>query len=80
MGLEVFEKSLGLDPNDPIVTFVLFIGTSATLWYRCCFLFFFYFLFASYVSYITSFFRGVRIGVSKAYFPKGVGRTSGFYD
>ncbi|XP_058181721.1 calcium sensing receptor, chloroplastic isoform X2 [Rhododendron vialii] len=32
MGLEVFEKSLGLDPNDPIVTFVLFIGTSATLW------------------------------------------------
>ncbi|KAI8537264.1 hypothetical protein RHMOL_Rhmol09G0010000 [Rhododendron molle] len=32
MGLEVFEKSFGLDPNDPIVTFVLFIGTSATLW------------------------------------------------
>lgn len=25
-------------------------------------------------------FLRVRIGVCKAYFPKGVGRTSGFYD
>ncbi|KAF5942192.1 hypothetical protein HYC85_019834 [Camellia sinensis] len=30
--LEWLEKSIGLDPNDPIVPFVLFIGTSAALW------------------------------------------------
>ncbi|KAL7209062.1 hypothetical protein ACSBR1_030751 [Camellia fascicularis] len=30
--LEWLEKSIGLDPNDPIVPFVLLIGTSATLW------------------------------------------------
>lgn len=38
MGLEVLEKSLGLDPNDPIVNFILFIGTSATLWVSYWFL------------------------------------------
>ncbi|XP_027334631.1 calcium sensing receptor, chloroplastic isoform X2 [Abrus precatorius] len=26
------EKSLGLDPNDPIIPFVVFVGSSATLW------------------------------------------------
>ncbi|XP_015870154.3 uncharacterized protein LOC107407363 isoform X2 [Ziziphus jujuba] len=30
--IEGLEQSLGLDPNDPIVPFVLFLGTSATLW------------------------------------------------
>ncbi|XP_057491294.1 uncharacterized protein LOC130777012 [Actinidia eriantha] len=30
--LEGLEKSLGLDPNDPIIPFVLFIGASAALW------------------------------------------------
>ncbi|CAK9154941.1 unnamed protein product [Ilex paraguariensis] len=30
--LEGFEKSLGLDPNDPVVPFVFFLGTLATLW------------------------------------------------
>lgn len=33
IGIEGLEQSLGLDPNDPIVPFVLFLGTSATLWY-----------------------------------------------
>ncbi|KAF3451065.1 hypothetical protein FNV43_RR07154 [Rhamnella rubrinervis] len=32
IGIEGLEQSLGLDPNDPIVPFVLFLGTSATLW------------------------------------------------
>ncbi|KAJ6952000.1 hypothetical protein NC653_041231 [Populus alba x Populus x berolinensis] len=32
IAIEGLEKSLGLDPNDPIVPFVLFLGTSATLW------------------------------------------------
>ncbi|KAL7152439.1 hypothetical protein ABFS83_04G097100 [Erythranthe nasuta] len=27
-----FEESLGLDPNDPLIPFVLFVGVSATLW------------------------------------------------
>ncbi|KAJ1406606.1 Rhodanese-like domain [Sesbania bispinosa] len=26
------EKSLGLDPNDPIIPFLVFVGSSATLW------------------------------------------------
>nr|XP_012571832.1 calcium sensing receptor, chloroplastic isoform X1 [Cicer arietinum]XP_012571834.1 calcium sensing receptor, chloroplastic isoform X1 [Cicer arietinum] len=26
------EKSLGLDPNDPIIPFIVFVGSSATLW------------------------------------------------
>ncbi|KAA8532149.1 hypothetical protein F0562_006709 [Nyssa sinensis] len=30
--LEGLEKGLGLDPNDPIVPFVVFLGTSTTLW------------------------------------------------
>ncbi|KAF5733940.1 hypothetical protein HS088_TW16G00381 [Tripterygium wilfordii] len=30
--IEGLEKDLGFDPSDPIVPFVLFIGTSATLW------------------------------------------------
>uniref|UniRef100_A0A6M2F763 Uncharacterized protein n=1 Tax=Populus davidiana TaxID=266767 RepID=A0A6M2F763_9ROSI len=30
--IDGLEKSLGLDPNDPVVPFVLFLGTSATLW------------------------------------------------
>lgn len=30
--LEGLERSLGLDPSDPIIPFVLFLGTSATLW------------------------------------------------
>ncbi|XP_052206327.1 uncharacterized protein LOC127810814 [Diospyros lotus] len=30
--LEGLEKNIGLDPSDPVVPFVLFIGTSATLW------------------------------------------------
>ncbi|KAG6737156.1 hypothetical protein POTOM_059806 [Populus tomentosa] len=32
IAIEGVEKSPGLDPNDPIVPFVLFLGTSATLW------------------------------------------------
>ncbi|KAJ6433475.1 hypothetical protein OIU84_017212 [Salix udensis] len=32
IAIEGLEKSLGLDPNDPIVPLVLFLGTSATLW------------------------------------------------
>ncbi|KAL9342551.1 hypothetical protein Peur_065876 [Populus x canadensis] len=32
IAIEGLEKSLGLDPNDPVVPFVLFLGTSATLW------------------------------------------------
>ncbi|KAI3733300.1 hypothetical protein L6452_12742 [Arctium lappa] len=30
--LEGFETSLGINPSDPIVPFVLFLGTSTTLW------------------------------------------------
>lgn len=30
--IEGLERSLGLDPSDPIVPFALFLGTSATLW------------------------------------------------
>ncbi|KAJ6975785.1 hypothetical protein NC653_031577 [Populus alba x Populus x berolinensis] len=32
IAIEGLEKGLGLDPNDPVVPFVLFLGTSATLW------------------------------------------------
>ncbi|XP_061943596.1 uncharacterized protein LOC133667900 isoform X7 [Populus nigra] len=32
IAIEGLEKRLGLDPNDPVVPFVLFLGTSATLW------------------------------------------------
>ncbi|KAG6425897.1 hypothetical protein SASPL_110105 [Salvia splendens] len=32
MSVEGFEESLGLDPNDPLVPFVLFLGLSVTLW------------------------------------------------
>ncbi|KAL6221437.1 hypothetical protein ACLB2K_009188 [Fragaria x ananassa] len=32
LAVEGLEESLGLDPNDPIIPFVLFLGTSATLW------------------------------------------------
>ncbi|KAL5574764.1 hypothetical protein UlMin_016463 [Ulmus minor] len=32
LAIEGLEQSLGLNPNDPIVPFVLFLGTSATLW------------------------------------------------
>ncbi|XP_022761501.1 calcium sensing receptor, chloroplastic isoform X2 [Durio zibethinus] len=31
-GIEGLERSVGLDPNDPIVPFFLLVGTSATLW------------------------------------------------
>ncbi|XVE84409.1 hypothetical protein DITRI_Ditri17bG0010100 [Diplodiscus trichospermus] len=31
-GIEGLERSVGLDPNDPIVPFFLLFGTSATLW------------------------------------------------
>ncbi|GMI93025.1 hypothetical protein like AT3G59780 [Hibiscus trionum] len=31
-GIEGVETSLGFDPNDPIVPFILLFGTSATLW------------------------------------------------
>ncbi|XP_022856543.1 uncharacterized protein LOC111377652 [Olea europaea var. sylvestris] len=30
--LEGFEKSLGLDPNDPLIPAVLFLGVSGTIW------------------------------------------------
>ncbi|XP_059445546.1 calcium sensing receptor, chloroplastic isoform X2 [Corylus avellana] len=30
--IEGLERSIGLDPNDPVVPFVLFLGTSTTLW------------------------------------------------
>ncbi|XP_048230422.1 uncharacterized protein LOC8286369 isoform X2 [Ricinus communis] len=30
--IEDLERNLGLDPNDPVVPFFLFLGTSATLW------------------------------------------------
>ncbi|GAV86821.1 hypothetical protein CFOL_v3_30247 [Cephalotus follicularis] len=30
--IEGLERSFGLDPNDPLVPFVLFLGTSATFW------------------------------------------------
>ncbi|KAK4410530.1 hypothetical protein Sango_0126000 [Sesamum angolense] len=32
IAVEGFEESLGLDPNDPLIPFVLFLGVSATLW------------------------------------------------
>lgn len=32
IAIEGLEKSLGLDPLDPVVPFVLFLGTSTTLW------------------------------------------------
>ncbi|KAK9287978.1 hypothetical protein L1049_016423 [Liquidambar formosana] len=32
ISVEGLEKSLGLDPSDPVVPFFLFLGTSATLW------------------------------------------------
>ncbi|XP_012075405.1 uncharacterized protein LOC105636682 isoform X2 [Jatropha curcas] len=32
IAIEGLEKNLGLDPNDPIVPFFLFIGTSTALW------------------------------------------------
>ncbi|KAL5848473.1 hypothetical protein ACOSQ4_006486 [Xanthoceras sorbifolium] len=32
VAVDGLERSLGLDPSDPIVPFVLFLGTSATLW------------------------------------------------
>ncbi|KAG9128870.1 hypothetical protein Leryth_009642 [Lithospermum erythrorhizon] len=30
--LENFEKGLGIDPNDPVVPFLLFLGASAAIW------------------------------------------------
>lgn len=39
IAIEGFEESLGFDPNDPIVPFLLLVGSSATLWYECPFLF-----------------------------------------
>jgi len=27
------EKTFGLDPNDPIIPFIVLVGSSATLWY-----------------------------------------------
>lgn len=36
MAVEGFEENLGLDPNDPLVPFVLFLGLSVTLWYKSC--------------------------------------------
>lgn len=39
-----FEESLGLDPNDPLIPFALFLGVSVTLWYELsCFLVFVHF-------------------------------------
>ncbi|GLT91560.1 hypothetical protein SLE2022_094430 [Rubroshorea leprosula] len=32
IAIEGLERNLGLDPNDPIVPFTLFLGTSTTLW------------------------------------------------
>ncbi|TXG72684.1 hypothetical protein EZV62_001263 [Acer yangbiense] len=32
VAIDGLERSLGLEPSDPIVPFVLFLGTSATLW------------------------------------------------
>ncbi|XP_068339228.1 uncharacterized protein [Pyrus communis] len=32
ISIEGLEENLGLDPNDPVIPFVLFLGTSATLW------------------------------------------------
>ncbi|KAL2516269.1 Rhodanese/Cell cycle control phosphatase superfamily protein [Forsythia ovata] len=32
IALEGFEESLGLDPNDPLIPAVLFLGVSATIW------------------------------------------------
>jgi hypothetical protein len=32
--IEGLERRIGLDPNDPVVPFVLFLGTSTTLWYE----------------------------------------------
>ncbi|KAM7280637.1 hypothetical protein ACFE04_007771 [Oxalis oulophora] len=32
MAIQVLERSIGLDPNDPIVLFVLFLGGSASFW------------------------------------------------
>lgn len=36
MAVEGFEESLGLDPKDPLVPFVLFLALSGTLWYISC--------------------------------------------
>lgn len=32
MAVYSLEKGLGLDPNDPIIPFIVFVGSSATLW------------------------------------------------
>lgn len=32
--VEELERNLGLDPGDPIVSFVLFVGTASALWYE----------------------------------------------
>lgn len=40
--VEGFEESLGLDRNDPLIPFVLFLGLSVTLWYNSCFDIFFF--------------------------------------
>ncbi|CAL0328042.1 unnamed protein product [Lupinus luteus] len=32
IALYSLEKSLGLDPNDPIIPFIVFVGSSATIW------------------------------------------------
>lgn len=50
IAIEGIEKGLGFDPNDSIVPFVLFAGTSATLWYECPF---FFFLLSLYISYFV---------------------------
>jgi len=33
MGVYSLEKTFGLDPNDPIIPFIVLVGSSATLWY-----------------------------------------------
>lgn len=35
VSIEGFERIIGIDPSDPIVPFVLLLGTSTTLWYGC---------------------------------------------
>lgn len=47
--LEGFEKSLGLDPNDPLIPAVLFLGVSGTIWYNLpIFLIYFHLFFSSH--------------------------------
>ena len=70
VALEGLEGSLGLDPKDPIVPFVLVLGTSATLWYEFPFshtMGFIFFLLSLYcvgnLYFLSDLVQGLLLGV-----------------